>query len=603
MEIKLGYTNTMSLRARLTLLVILFASAVLLNILALVYLTNAVSRSLALIEGVRERQLIATQMDAHLRDAEAAIYRYQIEGEIGFVYQFNTKMDYFASDVEQYRTLAGDPISRGWGLSLDQARVQVRDLGTQLIELRDSQSQNLESLFATQAELTDILLATAKPANPQSTEYQRSVDGMYEASRSMLTAVTAYIASPDEETHVQFTDAVVQFRQNEADFGKYSSSAEQKDLAAQIHSIFATQQNLGAQLISQRDLQQSLFANFIATVFGAGQETIVEKIQPHEASQLVTAQENVRRAVSTATGVSLILPIMITVLAGWLVYRLSRQMNLSVAALLKGADRVAGGDLQTPVALTGSDELARLALAFNNMMSELASREEGLRTLIGRMAQIQDEERRLIGLDLHDGLTQLIISANMHLNALNALAASGLDSQAEQELTLSRELVRQSIEEARKVIAELRPTVVEDFGLEEGLRRYVSEVCEAEKWTYNIVSDTGGIAVPPPVDAAIFRIAQEALTNTRKHANTNRVRVELCADERHLHLRVEDWGRGFDPTQMDDDLIHLGLVSMQERAQMLGGVCSVQSQPGKGTVVEISIPLSTLSSIKEGTRS
>ncbi|HET9914880.1 MAG TPA: sensor histidine kinase [Anaerolineales bacterium] len=598
----MGYTHIMSLRARLTLLVVLFALAVLLNILALVYLTNAVSESLALIESVRERQLIATQMDAHLRDAEAAIYRYQIEGEIGFVYQFNTKMDYFASDVEYYRARAGDPISRGWGLSLDQASTQVRELGTQLIELRDSQNQNLESLFATQAELTDLLLATAKPANPQSTEYQRSVDGMYEASRSMLSAVTAYIASPDEEAHVQFTDAVVQFRQSEAEFGEYSTGAEQKDWAAQIHGLFATQQNLGAQLISQRDLQQSLFANFIATVFSAGQETIVGKIQPHEASQLITAQENVRRAMNTATGVSLILPLMITAFAGWLVYRLSRQMNLSVAALLKGADRVAGGDLQTPVALTGSDELARLALAFNNMMSELASREEGLRTLIGRMAQIQDEERRLIGLDLHDGLTQLIISANMHLNTLNALAASGLEGQAEKELTLSRNLVRQSIEEARKVIAELRPTMVEDFGLEEGLRRYVSEMSEAEKWTYEIVSDTGGVIIPPPVDSAIFRIAQEALTNARKHANTDRVRVELCTNEHDLKLRVEDWGRGFDPAEMDDDLIHLGLVSMQERAQMLGGICNIQSQPGKGTLVEVSIPLSALSNVKEGSR-
>jgi signal transduction histidine kinase len=599
----MGYTHSMSLRARLTLLVILFALAVLLNILALVYLTNAVSESLALIESVRERQLLATQMDAHLRDAEAAIYRYQIEGEIGFAYQFNTKMDYFTADVEYYRALAGDPISRGWGLSLNQASTQVHELGTQLIELRDSQSKNLRALFATQAELADILLGTAKPANPQSAEYQHSVDEMHEASRSMLTAVTAYIASPDEETHVQFTDAVVHFRQSEADFGKYSTGAEQKDWATQIHSLFATQQNLGAQLISQRDLQQSLFANFIAIVFSAGQETIVGKIQPHEASQLITAQENLRRAVRTATGISLILPIMITAAAGWLVYRLSRQMNRSVAALLKGADRVAGGDLQTPVALTGSDELARLALAFNNMMSELANREEGLRTLIGRMAQIQDEERRLIGLDLHDGLTQLIISANMHLNALNALAAAGLDSQAEKELTLSRNLVRQSIEEARKVIAELRPTVVEDFGLEEGLRRYVSEVCEAEKWTYEIVSDASGIVVPPPVDAAIFRIAQEALTNARKHANTNRVRVELCTDEHDLHLRVEDWGRGFDATKLDDDLIHLGLVSMQERAQMLGGVCSIQSQPGQGTLVEVSIPLSALANIKEGIRS
>lgn len=87
------------------------------------------------------------------------------------------------------------------------------------------------------------------------------------------------------------------------------------------------------------------------------------------------------------------------------------------------------------------------------------------------MAQIQDEERRLIGLDLHDGLTQLIISANMHLNSLVALMGVKMGAPAIQELDVSRTLVRQAIDEARRVISELRPTVVEDFGLEEGLRR------------------------------------------------------------------------------------------------------------------------------------
>jgi signal transduction histidine kinase len=298
---------------------------------------------------------------------------------------------------------------------------------------------------------------------------------------------------------------------------------------------------------------------------------------------------------ATAAGISLILPIAVTVIAGWLVYRLSRQMNLSVAALLQGADRVAGGDLQTPVLLNGHDELAHLALEFNNMMTELANREDRLRSLIGRLAQIQDEERHLIGLDLHDGLTQLIISANMHLNALKALSGARLGSEAEKELELSRNLVKQSIDEARKVIAELRPTVVEDFGLEEGLRRYVSELSEAEKWEYEIITDIRGLVIPQPVDSAIFRIAQEALTNVRKHSNTRRIRVELCFREQQLHLCVQDWGSGFDDDVSNDNLEHLGLVSMQERTQLLGGVCSIHSKSGKGATVEVSIPIHALS--------
>jgi signal transduction histidine kinase len=353
-------------------------------------------------------------------------------------------------------------------------------------------------------------------------------------------------------------------------------------------------QQLGSQLIGTRDLQQSQFANFIALVFNASQQTIVGRIQPHEAELLNQAQANVQNAVQTAVLVSVITPLLITLVAGWFVYRLGRQMTNSVNALLHGASRVAAGDLRTPVELAGHDEHARLAASFNSMMDDLASREERLRALLSRMAQIQDEERRLIGLDLHDGLTQLMISTNMHLNALNALAASRLDPSALQELDVSRSLIKQAIDEARKVIAELRLTVVDDFGLEEGLRRYVSEVSEAHHWSYEVTIATPDVIIAPAVRTAIFRIVQEALSNVGKHASTQRVRVDLNTDDRCLVLRVQDWGRGFELTEPTDDLSHVGLVSMQERAAMMGGVCHIASKVGEGTLVEVQIPLMAL---------
>ena len=210
------------------------------------------------------------------------------------------------------------------------------------------------------------------------------------------------------------------------------------------------------------------------------------------------------------------------------------------------------------------------------------------------MAQIQDEERRLIGLDLHDGLTQLIISANMHLNTLNALLGSRLDSEAMQELDVGRTLVRQSIDEARKVIAELRPTVIDDFGLKEGLRRYLADICDAQKWSCDIRIEIGDLEILPPVDTAIFRIVQEAMSNIRKHAQTSRVQVVLHVQQNNLCLQVQDWGRGFDPRAFVDDMSHLGLVSMQERAQMLGGSFQIESKKGQGTTVSVAIPLAAL---------
>ena len=121
---------------------------------------------------------------------------------------------------------------------------------------------------------------------------------------------------------------------------------------------------------------------------------------------------------------------MISALAIIFMFYLSRQINARASALLAGAERVTQGNLNQLVEIHGKDEFGRLAESFNEMMHELASREERLRALIGRLAHIQDEERRLIGLDLHDGLTQMIISANMHLNTLNAQIGSQLSGQS-----------------------------------------------------------------------------------------------------------------------------------------------------------------------------
>src|SRR5262249_44009917 len=125
---------------------------------------------------------------------------------------------------------------------------------------------------------------------------------------------------------------------------------------------------------------------------------------------------------------------------------------------------------------------AAVALGNARLYHDRAEGEERLRTLIQKMAQIQDEERRLIGLNLHDGLTQLVISEHMHLNTLNALIAQRVDATSRQELETSRTLIQRAIDEARRVIAELRPTVVEEFGLAEGLRHYLTDMSLAEGW-------------------------------------------------------------------------------------------------------------------------
>jgi signal transduction histidine kinase len=119
----------------------------------------------------------------------------------------------------------------------------------------------------------------------------------------------------------------------------------------------------------------------------------------------------------------------------------------------------------------------------------------------------------------------------------------------------------------------------------------------AEGWQATTQIALNGALLSPAAETAIFRIAQEALANARKHAHTRAIRVALTSDTAALALHVQDWGRGFDLSGLHDERTHLGLVSMRERANMLGGECEIVSQPGAGTTVAVSMPLVALKAL------
>ncbi|MEW6241936.1 MAG: hypothetical protein AB1564_14120, partial [Chloroflexota bacterium] len=270
----------MSLRTRLVIFVLLFGSTVLVNVSALIYLARSISQSLDAIELIRQRQLVTVQMNAHLRDAEAALYRYQINGEAGFKLQFHEQLEQFSREIAQYRLLASQLNEQQWASELERAYQQALTTGSDLIELHDDQAAQMDGFLATQSQLSAFLSTEALSSRPDDPAYQAIVAEMHEASRAMLAAVTGYLASPDETKRGQFTDAVVSFQQGMNDFSSIARSDEEKAWAADILSQFSQLKSLGTGLIGGRDLQQSLYANFISIVFNAGQQTIVGKIQP-----------------------------------------------------------------------------------------------------------------------------------------------------------------------------------------------------------------------------------------------------------------------------------------------------------------------------------
>ena len=211
-----------------------------------------------------------------------------------------------------------------------------------------------------------------------------------------------------------------------------------------------------------------------------------------------------------------------------------------------------------------------------------------------KQAELLEEERRLIAYELHDGLAQMVISTHQHLQAFAARhRPRAQPTRAELDRVL--DLARRSVTEIRRVIAGLRPTALDDFGLATALQMHVAAL-QADGWEISYHESLGAKRLPPTIETVLYRVAQEALTNVRKHAQTTRVAVTLARDEQRLRLEVQDWGCGFEPAHVLADAglgERIGLRGMRERVALLGGHWSVQSSPGNGTLVAAEIPLPT----------
>jgi PAS domain S-box-containing protein len=211
-----------------------------------------------------------------------------------------------------------------------------------------------------------------------------------------------------------------------------------------------------------------------------------------------------------------------------------------------------------------------------------------------KRARLLEEERHQVAYNLHDGLAQVAASAHQHLQAF-ASHYRPRSPQARQELDRALELAQLSVREARRLIAGLRPTALDDFGLAAALRLQV-ETQRNEGWTIIYDETLGSERLPPAIETTLFGVAQEALTNASKHTSTTRARLALERHSSTVRLEVQDWGNGFEPLAVLQEASlgeHIGLREMQERVELIGGHFMVSSQPDAGTLVVAEVPLLT----------
>lgn len=227
------------------------------------------------------------------------------------------------------------------------------------------------------------------------------------------------------------------------------------------------------------------------------------------------------------------------------------------------------------------------------LYKELDDRERALQNQAKSLLVAQEVERRRVAYEVHDGLAQVAVAAHQNLQAFARRYAPETE-QGRRELDRILGQVRATVSDARRVIANLRPTALDDLGLAAAISLEVERLNE-EGYQVDCEEHLGEERLPREMEIALFRVAQEALTNVRKHAGTKWLKIELQRRDTEVYLEVRDFGRGFDPAALQTlggrPGERVGFAGMRERVGMLGGELEIQSRPEAGSFVAAIIPL------------
>ena len=260
--------------------------------------------------------------------------------------------------------------------------------------------------------------------------------------------------------------------------------------------------------------------------------------------------------------------------------------------------RIASGDLSQVVEVDNQDELGDLAARINQTAQELArlqdsalaeERARALHERITFVTKAQEEERRRLSRELHDGLGPSLATAANRLRACQSLIHSDPAS-AEREIEDVSLFLRGQILEIRRLIYELRPIALDQLGLVGALRQHL-ERFSREAGIDAILVANAETPLDSLTEVSIFRVVQECLSNVQKHAEATKVDVVLNTTPESIELAVGDNGRGFDLTGDDAGSSQgVGLLSIRERAELLHGSATVETKAGEGCVVRLLLP-------------
>jgi len=326
-----------------------------------------------------------------------------------------------------------------------------------------------------------------------------------------------------------------------------------------------------------------------------------------------------------------------TVCAGLaLAWTTTRRVVRPLEALTEMAQRIAHGDLERPVSISGQDETARLGAAFammrlqlqhsraqleaanrdlearvaertmqledrnaelDRVAQELRAQQEQRSFLLEKIIQAQEEERQRVARDLHDGVGQYLAAITFRLGGAQAVAANrhgSVPPAMEEFMNQLQDLSSRAVDDVRRLIVNLRPSLLDDMGLVAALGWYADQFLAKDGIMVDFQVEEMADRLPSAIELTVFRVLQEAITNVAKHASARHVKLRLSWQGSMLVGSAQDDGVGFSPERLWQPAhpgSTVGLLGMRERIRLLGGTFEVIPHPGVGTRIQFTVPV------------
>lgn len=295
---------------------------------------------------------------------------------------------------------------------------------------------------------------------------------------------------------------------------------------------------------------------------------------------------------------------LLLILAAFFGNTLTAQLVRPIENLAAASFEISKNNYNVQVPVLSEDEVGRMTQAFNEMVRELKAKNEAEAYLIAELQEkednrnmllrklytMQEDTRKALSRELHDGAGQSITSILAYLRILYSQTS---DPKQQQLIDATRDIVADVLNEMRQMALDLRPPSIDDIGVVQTMEKYFYRTIEHNDLDGVFIAGDEVPRIPDEISLALYRILQEAMTNIIRHADASKVDVAIQYQQGTLFFNIQDDGRGFSEEQAESARRndHIGLYGMKERVELLKGLFKIKSAPNQGTNIMISIPL------------